>query len=183
MTKKPVQPLPLQFINLSTGTLNVGGSDVRLHWDLDAEVAWLSRGIGGEKSFATAVEFCQVRALWRAITCLSNAFIDREPYPDDALALLNSWAEKPSLVPALGNQGLAFSCSSISAALTWLAVEAICLLGKTRTGQIRRCQGCSMVYIDKSPTGRQRWCPKGKCGNRSKVRAFNERKKAASTSD
>jgi len=169
------QPSILQFINKSDGTIEGIGEDADLHWDISERMAWLSKGKSGEKTFATDGESGEVRNLWFAVKNLTDAFIDRKPYPVADLEFLNSWAAKPDLIPTIGTNGLVFSCPSFSTALAWIAVEAAYLLGCTQRGQIRRCPGCSMVFFDPSPTGRRRWCSMSRCGNRNKVRAFNAR--------
>jgi len=172
------QPLILQFINKSTGAIHVGGTDASLHWDLTQRVAWLGRASLGERTFATDAEFEEFRDLKKAITHLTHALIDQVPYLEADLALLNSWAEKPSLVPELGTHGLVQHCQSFPAALAWIAVQAVYFLGEAKHGQIRKCQGCSIVFFDSSPTARRKWCLMTRCGNYSKVRAFNERNKS-----
>ena len=46
--------------------------------------------------------------------------------------------------------------------------------------RVRICanDGCRWRFIDRSPTGRRRWCDMSTCGNRAKVAAHRERRRA-----
>jgi hypothetical protein len=183
MSAMPIpQPPILQFINNSTGTIRVGDTPVDLHWDLRDRVAWLCKGTGGEKSFATDGEFGEIQHLWTVAKNLTGAIVDQKPYLESDLELLNSWARKPNLILELGTLGLVHSCASLSAAQAWVAVQVVYLLGTAKPRQIRKCQGCWMFFYDPSPSGRQKWCSMARCGNLAKVRAFNARKRTPSAS-
>ncbi len=40
--------------------------------------------------------------------------------------------------------------------------------------KVRQCEGetCGWLFLDRSPSGRRRWCSMADCGNRAKVRKF-----------
>lgn len=176
-------PIPhpiLQFINAPFGAIAIGDTGIHLHWHLSEGVAWL-KDTEGSKVFATDEEFDEIRYLWKAITHLTHAFIDLEPFPETHLAVLNSWATRPIPVPTLEITGLIYSPPSFTTALAWMAVQVIILLGEAKPGQIKRCEGCSFIFFDPSPTGRRKWCSMAKCGNKAKVREFNRRKNSGTS--
>jgi predicted RNA-binding Zn ribbon-like protein len=51
-------------------------------------------------------------------------------------------------------------------------------------GRLRICANdeCSWRFVDRSPTGRRRWCDMRTCGNRAKVARHRARKRTASAS-
>ena len=57
--------------------------------------------------------------------------------------------------------------------LDQLALLASELLTGSSRDQIRRCPGCTWLFLD--PRGRRRWCSMATCGNRAKVRAHAAR--------
>ena len=63
--------------------------------------------------------------------------------------------------------------------LTYLAIE---LARDFSIGRLRVCKGnnCSWIYLDRSKAGRRCWCDMKTCGNSSKMRRFQEKKKSSS---
>jgi predicted RNA-binding Zn ribbon-like protein len=47
------------------------------------------------------------------------------------------------------------------------------------TARLRQCRACVLHFYDTSKKGTRQWCSMKICGNRSKVAAFAERKRAA----
>lgn len=166
----------LEFVNHSSGTFRVGETGVSLHWDLLQQLAWLGRCDDGEKVLSTEAEYHEFKDLWATLLSLISAFVDCKSYQADDLTRLNSWAGRINLVPRLENEGLVYSCHGFADACTWIAVQAVYFLGTANPKQIRRCAGCQKIFLDPSPTQRKKWCAMRTCGNRAKVRAFNQRK-------
>jgi predicted RNA-binding Zn ribbon-like protein len=56
-------------------------------------------------------------------------------------------------------------------------------LAEDAPGRLRFCanEGCRYVFIDRSPTGRRRWCDMRTCGNQAKVAAHRARARAQTT--
>jgi len=48
---------------------------------------------------------------------------------------------------------------------------------------VRKCanDGCALYFYDTSRTGRRRWCSMAACGNRAKVAAHVQRRRARDT--
>jgi predicted RNA-binding Zn ribbon-like protein len=56
-------------------------------------------------------------------------------------------------------------------------------LAEDAPDRLRICanEGCRYVFIDRSPTGRRRWCDMRTCGNQAKVAAHRARARAQTT--
>lgn len=52
------------------------------------------------------------------------------------------------------------------------------LTGEDRLN-IRECEACSWLFLDRSPTKRRRWCSMAACGNRAKARRHYQRQPGA----
>ncbi len=44
--------------------------------------------------------------------------------------------------------------------------------------RLRVCDGCTWLFVDRSPAGRRRWCDMSTCGNRAKVARHRARARA-----
>ena len=60
-----------------------------------------------------------------------------------------------------------------------LAYAIAGLLTDTAGSRIRKCRNCVLHFYDKSKKGTRLWCSMNLCGNRSKVAAYAQRKRAA----
>lgn len=58
------------------------------------------------------------------------------------------------------------------------------LLTSDELVRLRRCggEGCGWLFLDRSRSGRRRWCTMADCGNVSKVRRFRERNRTSQSS-
>jgi len=72
--------------------------------------------------------------------------------------------------------------ADLDLALLNVARTAEDLLASEDLAAVRACPGagCGWLFLDR--TGRRRWCTMAVCGNRSKVRRFAERRRAAAAS-
>jgi predicted RNA-binding Zn ribbon-like protein len=52
------------------------------------------------------------------------------------------------------------------------------LLVETETSRIRKCESCVVHFFDTSKKGSRRWCSMNICGNKVKVAAYQQRKRA-----
>jgi predicted RNA-binding Zn ribbon-like protein len=52
------------------------------------------------------------------------------------------------------------------------------LLVETETSRIRKCESCVIHFFDTSKKGSRRWCSMNICGNKLKVAAYQQRKRA-----
>ena len=51
-------------------------------------------------------------------------------------------------------------------------------LAETETSRLRKCESCVVHFFDTSKKGSRRWCSMNICGNKLKVAAYQERKRA-----
>jgi predicted RNA-binding Zn ribbon-like protein len=56
------------------------------------------------------------------------------------------------------------------------------LLVETETSRIRKCESCVVHFFDTSKKGSRRWCSMNICGNKLKVAAYQQRKRATGDS-
>ncbi len=141
--------------------------------DLDR---WLiSSGFAGRAPRATQDDVEMARELREAIHgLLSNRSSGAARGTLNAIAALR--AARPSL-SASDQLVMTGSAKEYLAAIAGWAIE---LLGAERD-RIRQCEGegCSILFLDLSRSGRRRWCSMSGCGNRAKARAFRKRRDRA----
>jgi predicted RNA-binding Zn ribbon-like protein len=58
-----------------------------------------------------------------------------------------------------------------------IALSVSELLTEMDLSRVRQCSGCDWLFLDTSRNHLRRWCSMSACGNRAKVRRFNERKR------
>jgi predicted RNA-binding Zn ribbon-like protein len=56
------------------------------------------------------------------------------------------------------------------------------LLSETDTPRLRKCESCVLHFFDTSKKGSRRWCSMNICGNRLKVAAYQQRRRARDSS-
>ena len=106
----------------------------------------------------------------------------RRPRPAD-VDLLNEWAAEPQLTPRLLRTGGTRRAGTPAQLLAGVAADLLDLLGGADIDNVKRCahENCTRLYVDSSRAKNRHWCGMGTCGNRAKVRAFRERRRAAAT--
>ncbi|MQT11220.1 CGNR zinc finger domain-containing protein [Segnochrobactrum spirostomi] len=56
-----------------------------------------------------------------------------------------------------------------------VALAAEALLVGPELARVRECESCSWLFVDRSKSGRRRWCSMAACGNRAKARRHHQR--------
>jgi predicted RNA-binding Zn ribbon-like protein len=96
-------------------------------------------------------------------------------------ATLNRWAARPPLAPQLSEGGdlVWVSQRAIEAAFATIARDAVDLLTGPLAARIRECAApdCALLFVDSSRPGRRRWCAGEACGNRTRTKAYRQRRK------
>jgi predicted RNA-binding Zn ribbon-like protein len=125
-----------------------------------------------------------VPRLRAAMHALFTARIEASRPPADALRRLNealAWHGPPSrLVHDAGRLELRGGLLATNRDLLGaLARAAAGLLEGAPAGRLRRCggQGCVLLFLDLSKSGRRRWCSMAGCGNRAKAKAHYRRRR------
>lgn len=99
---------------------------------------------------------------------------------DDRLEL-NQWAARRPLAPQLSEQGelVWVSQRPLEAAFATIARDVVDLLTEPLAARIRECAAsdCALLFVDSSRPGRRRWCAGEACGNRTRTKAYRQRRK------
>jgi len=141
---------------------------------------WLvDAGMLGETPPVTARQLESGRVLREAINRLARPGV--EPQPGDR-GELNRWAARAPLAPQLTEQGNVVWVSErpVQASFATIARDAIELLTEPLAGRIRECAApdCALLFLDSSRPGQRRWCAGEACGNRTRTKAYRQRRKA-----
>lgn len=139
---------------------------------------WLSAaGLASSGIACDAATVLVARELREAIHQLVHAHLAGARPPDRARKVLNQVARRGSAPRQLSAEGEALLAGDVLQRLSFVANEAIALLGGTDRGRLRKCenQGCAVLFVDLSRSGARRWCSMAACGNRNKVAEFRRR--------
>jgi predicted RNA-binding Zn ribbon-like protein len=94
---------------------------------------------------------------------------------------LNRWAARAPLAPQLTRQGdlVWVSDRPVEAAFATIARDALDLLTGPLAGRIRECAApdCALLFVDSSRPGQRRWCAGEACGNRTRTKAYRQRRR------
>lgn len=138
--------------------------------DLDR---WLvSSGQASTSPGSTASDLALAHTLREAIYAMATGKISKT-----AREQLNEIAALRSAAPQLSASGKLVRLGSSSEQLATIAGQAVELFGGHDAGRIRQCEGngCAILFLDQSRSGRRRWCSMEGCGNRAKAEAFRQR--------
>ena len=118
------------------------------------------------------------RSLREAINRLARPSLG--PEAGDRMEL-NRWAARPPLAPQLTEQGELVWVHErpVEAAFATIARDGIDLLTGPLGGRLRECAApdCALLFVDSSRPGRRRWCAGEACGNRTRTKAYRQRRK------
>ena len=141
---------------------------------------FVAAGLAAEPARVTEEQLATARELREALFRLALARATGSPLPEGDRAQVNRWAAGPAPAPLLEAEGFLWADEGgAPALLALLAREAVLLLGGSLATRIRQCsgEGCALLFVDTSRSGRRRWCSMAACGNKTKVASFRERKK------
>ena len=142
------------------------------HW---LQAAGLLEAGGGK---ATERDLQTARELRDAIYHSAATLIDRATPADNDIEMINRAARLSPPRPQWRDGKIeTLSQDAISAAFSLLAADAVAILAAPLIDRVRLCPQCRMMFIDRSPAARRRWCSSASgCGNRAKVRAHRARR-------
>lgn len=178
------EQLFIDFVNSEwyDGRGNVEERLLSAEWRSQFVEAW---GLGYQEA-PSATKFESLVALRHVIrTLIEDVYGGREP----STARLIDFASGLGTVPmSLAIEGDPPGARWTAARSSWTYVEAevirscLTLLNGPARLRLRRCEneGCRWAFVDASRNGCRRWCDPAICGNVSKVRAYRERRRAAS---
>lgn len=147
-----------------------------------AAAAWLREN--GLLLPGTALGEAELRELLALRAALRRQFLANHDGVDDAgaLAELNRLAQRAPL-RALFEIGASASLQAAGAGTPAAALVAAVFesmrLGSWRRLKVCRSDDCQWAFFDSSKNRSGTWCSMAVCGNRSKVRAYQSRRRAA----
>jgi predicted RNA-binding Zn ribbon-like protein len=101
---------------------------------------------------------------------------------DEQAATIDAVARRAKLRPRFGRgaPGLEAEAHGVSGALGRIVAVVFLAELEGSWGHLKACAGagCRSVFYDRSKNQSGRWCSMSRCGNRAKVRAFRERRRA-----
>lgn len=130
---------------------------------------------------ATADDLSAAVALRETVYRTVRARLDQRRPSGADVALLNGCARGPRLTPRLGRDGRVTRDGSVDELLATLAADLLDLLAYAEFERVKECANpeCTRLYVDMSRTGNRQWCGMSECGNRAKVEAFRQRRRAS----
>jgi predicted RNA-binding Zn ribbon-like protein len=167
------------FLDLVDTVARRGSDQVDLIEEPDHIVRWalLSKRL----PFMAGVEIAdsdlkRLRYLREALHEAACAAIEHRDVNPDHLVEINEAASlRPPRVFLTAEGSNMKSDSPVDAMLAMLATEAIAVLGSDLSQRLRKCHGCSMVFLDNSRPGKRIWCSSSAgCGNQAKTRRHRE---------
>jgi predicted RNA-binding Zn ribbon-like protein len=147
--------------------------------DLDrwlAEVGLVSPEDGARP--ATRKQLSDARELREAIYRIVNAARSGSRPAASDLELVNGRARRPVAAPQISDllTRTNVSTNPVAAATTELARASVELVTAADLLRVRQCEGCSLLFMDRSRPGRRRWCSMDRCGNRSKTARYRAKR-------
>jgi predicted RNA-binding Zn ribbon-like protein len=134
----------------------------------------------------SAVELNDAYALRATLSRLVRASIDDGPFDQGDLELTNAIAARQAPIRSLSLRGedlvAQAAAPKTDQCLGVIARDAIDLLTGPQRALLRTCaaEDCSGLYVDLSRGQRRKWCTTTGCGNRTRVNAHRNRRKATS---
>ncbi len=152
---------------------------------LEALEAERLRRRAAEEPEAAAAAFALVKKLRSALFRIFLAVSNREELPADDLDVVSAALARaaPSTRLVKGEKGVTWSWAGDEDALDrmlWpvLLSAADLLISLEGRPHVRQCaaEGCTLFFVDRTPTGQRRWCEMKTCGNRAKALRYYHRR-------
>jgi predicted RNA-binding Zn ribbon-like protein len=185
--------LALDFLNTK---LVLAEGPTELLPDVDALVRWLvASGVLSRQNGKTLAakwrdmpqaavflrELLQFRERLRAVVVRQEAGLS---VSDAFIVELNSLLKEHPSVIALQRKGekldleAAFEPEKPNDVWASIAITVADLLSEASPMRLRKCEACIVHFLDTSKKGARRWCSMNICGNKIKVAAYQQRKRA-----
>jgi predicted RNA-binding Zn ribbon-like protein len=120
-------------------------------------------------------------ALREAIYSAGKALAAKLPIDSEQIAVINSAAAIPPLVPELSidSTKVTWAGTGIEAVLSSVARDFISLYGSPLRDRVKICQNasCGIPFVDTSRGGLRRWCSMTTCGALAKKRSYRSRQR------
>jgi predicted RNA-binding Zn ribbon-like protein len=121
----------------------------------------------------------RAKALREAIYSAGKAWASKQPIDSEHIAVINSAAAIPALVPELSFDAVTWAGTGIEAVLSSVARDFISLYGSPLRDRVKICQNaaCGAPFVDTSRGGLRRWCSMTTCGALAKKRSYRSRRR------
>jgi predicted RNA-binding Zn ribbon-like protein len=132
----------------------------------------------GPSAIPTDVQLADARQL-REVTyrVLMAGRLGDAPSKDD-VDLINRYARGANAALQIGPDlsVVRLATDPVAVAISELARASVELLTGAELPRVRQCDGCSLLFLDRSRPGQRRWCSMGSCGNRSKTARYRAKR-------
>jgi predicted RNA-binding Zn ribbon-like protein len=126
------------------------------------------------------IDLESTRQLREAIYAVAKSVIDGSEARAQDRRMINAFAAVAPLAPELTAAGVRWvpGSRSVPAALSWLARDAIELLGSTDRSRLRECASdtCGLLFTDTSRPQSRRWCSSDRCGGAARAAQYRRRR-------
>lgn len=152
------------------------------------EAHLLGQSAAGDRTAAASL-LVRATAFRETIHRLFHALAHGKEAPKVDLQTLNAWLQEgalhASVVPFDGGFVAVTNDADLALPLWRLAESAGQLLISGQWRRVRECPGhdCGWLFLDSTKNGNRRWCDSGDCGNRARVRAHYQRRRAPRPAD
>jgi predicted RNA-binding Zn ribbon-like protein len=132
----------------------------------------------GPSAIPTDVQLADARQLREATyRVLMAGRLGDAPSTDD-VDLINRYARGANAALQIGPDlsVVRLATDPVAVAISELARASVELLTGADLPRVRQCDGCSLLFLDRSRPGQRRWCSMGSCGNRSKTARYRAKR-------
>jgi predicted RNA-binding Zn ribbon-like protein len=143
---------------------------------------WLEgAGLPSSAGSLSRQDLTSARELRAGIDGAVRAIVAERTVSADDVQCINSFARHPTPVFLLGPGGrrrVVVEDADISPSLAVIARDAVHLLADSDLSRLRECarDGCSTLFLDRSPAGRRRWCAMKGCGEIVAAASYRQRR-------
>ena len=178
---RPPAPAPLELVRQLVNTRDLESGDDALATPADA-ARWLrAHGLfepGVHITANDATRLCAVREAIRALLLANNGGV----VDAAACAVLNRAADRCELGARFdpdGTIGVAGRGRGIDGVIATVLAIVLGAVADGSWSRLKACRGdeCHWAFYDRSRNRLGQWCVMAVCGNRSKARAYRERRK------
>jgi hypothetical protein len=129
----------------------------------------------------TGEDLQEGRALSASISAIARTLLAPAPPDPEHVRRLNSFGRHPTPVfflRASGRERVVLEEVDVAAAFAVIARDAIALFATPDISRLRQCAGpgCGLLFVDRSPSGRRRWCSMKRCGERAASALYRRRR-------
>lgn len=158
----------------------------QLHEPQDFSLWLVQSPLSLEVSPVSRRDLMAVYELREAIWYVAHAVQSGTPVNASDRDIINKYATRASIIPRIdqGNTLVWAQPMNVAAILSYIARDAIDLLGSETKHKLRECANptCPLLFVDYSRPGKRRWCSMARCGSMTKTAKFRNKIQSSSAS-